>query len=114
MKKTAKIIVVTLLALMLALVVLPYAFRGKIKEAVKNAANKSLNARLDFEGVSLSLLRSFPDLSVGIKNLSLSGTGDFEKDTLAGIPDLRVTIDLMSVLRGEQYEIGRASCRERV
>jgi len=105
MKKTAKIIVVTLLALMLALVVLPYAFRGKIKEAVKNAANKSLNARLDFEGVSLSLLRSFPDLSVGIKNLSLSGTGDFEKDTLAGIPDLRVTIDLMSVLRGEQYEI---------
>lgn len=105
MKKVAKIIVVTLLALMLALIVLPYAFRGKIMEAIKYEANKNLNARLDFEGVSISLLRSFPDLSVGVKNLSLSGVGDFERDTLVGVPYLRVTIDLMSVLRGEQYEI---------
>lgn len=105
MKQAVKILAIVLVMLLLAIIVLPFVFKGRIIEAVKTEANKNLNASLDFEGVSLSLLRSFPDLSVRMKQLSLVGIGDFEKDTLARIPQLRLTINLMSIFRGDQYEI---------
>jgi cell division septum initiation protein DivIVA len=105
MKKTLKISAIVLLALLLILVSLPFIFKGKIVETVKREANKSLNATLDFKGVSLSLIRSFPDFSLGINDLTIVGINDFNQDTLVKIPDLRLTIDLMSVFKGTQYEI---------
>lgn len=105
MKKAVIISVSVILVLIIALVSLPFLFKGKIIESVKREANKTLNAKLDFKGVSLSLIRSFPDLSLGLNDLSIVGIQDFEKDTLVMIPDLRLTIDLMSVFKGEQYEI---------
>ena len=105
MKKTVKISAIVLVVLLLAIIVLPFVFKGRIIEAVKTEANKSLNARLNFEGVSLSLIRSFPDFSVRMKQLSLVGIGDFEMDTLAHIPKLQLTLNLMSVFSGDQYEI---------
>ncbi|NTW23731.1 MAG: AsmA family protein [Lentimicrobium sp.] len=105
MKKTAKVSAIVLLAVVLALVAAPFIFKGKIIEAVKREANKSLNAKLDFEGVSLSLFRSFPDFSLRLDKLTLVGIDEFAKDTLASIPDMKLTIDLMSVFKGTQYEI---------
>lgn len=105
MKKIFKILAIVVLVILIAMVALPFAFKGKIVEAIKKEANKSLNATLDFEGVSLSLFRSFPDLSVGMKNLSVVGIEDFGQDTLTSIPDLRLTLNIMSVIKGDSYEI---------
>ncbi|KAF0198964.1 MAG: membrane protein involved in colicin uptake [Bacteroidetes bacterium] len=105
MKKALKISGIILLVILLAIILLPFVFKGKIAEAVKSEANKSLNATLDFKGVSLSLFRSFPDFSLGLTDLSVIGSGEFAEDTLAMVPELRLTIDLMSVLGGSQYEV---------
>jgi len=105
MKKTAKVIVIVLLALVLAMAAVPFLFKGRIMEAVKSGANKSLNAKLDFGGVSLSLFRSFPDFSLRMDELTLVGVDEFSKDTLASIPRLKLTIDLLSVFKGNQYEV---------
>lgn len=109
MKKFFKILSIVILVILIAMVALPFAFKGKIVEAIKKEANKSLNATLDFDGVSLSLFRSFPDLSVGMKNLSIIGIEDFGQDTLASIPDLRLTLNLMSVIKGDSYEIKKVN-----
>lgn len=105
MKKVFKILAIVVLVILIAMVALPFAFKGKIIETIKKEANKSLNATLDFDGVSLSLFRNFPDLSVGMKKLSVVGIEDFEQDTLAYVDDLRLTLNVMSVIRGESYEI---------
>lgn len=109
MKKVFKIAAIVLLALLVAVVALPFIFKGKIVETVKREANKSLNVTLDFKGVSLSLIRSFPDFSLGLSDLTIVGMDDFKLDTLAKIPDLRLTIDLMSVFNGTQYEIRKVN-----
>jgi cell division septum initiation protein DivIVA len=109
MKKFLKILAVVVLIILLAMVALPFAFKGKIVEAIKKEANKGLNAKLDFNGVSLSLFRDFPNLSVGLKGLSVIGIDDFKQDTLTYIHDLRLTLNLMSVINGDSYEIKKVS-----
>ena len=60
MKKFMKITGIVILAFLGLLVVLPFAFQGKIMKIAKEQINNNLNAKADFENLSLSLLRSFP------------------------------------------------------
>lgn len=105
MKKVLIITVSLILVILAALIAIPFIFKGKIIEVVKTEANKSLNATVDFSDVSLSLIRSFPDMSLRIENLSVTGVDEFSADTLANLPDFRVTINLMSIFRGSEYEL---------
>ena len=105
MKKMLKISVLILGSILLLLIVLPFAFQGKIKQQVQNEINKSVNAVVSFDGVGVSLIRHFPDLTVRIKGLSVKGTGAFDKDTLASIPALSLTLDLAGVFRGSDYKV---------
>ncbi len=79
-----------------ALVAIPYFFRDEIIAAVKDAANDNLNAKFDFEDVSLSLIRSFPNLSVKLEGLDLSGIDDFEGVPLLQCASFGMTIDFWS------------------
>lgn len=105
MKKLFKILGIVLALLVITLFVLPVAFKGKIMEVVKTTANQQLRAHLDFDKVSLSFIRGFPDLSLEITQLSLTGTEAFSGDTLIFIPKLRVGIGLGSLLRNGPYDI---------
>ena len=49
MKKLLKIAVGTIVAVLVVLLVLPIAFRGKLEGIVKQEGNKLLNAQFDFE-----------------------------------------------------------------
>lgn len=79
-----------------ALVAIPYFFRDEIIAAVKNAANDNLNAKFDFDDVNLSLIRSFPNLSVKLKGLDISGIDDFEGVPLLQCASFGMTIDFWS------------------
>lgn len=105
MKKIFKISGIVLTLLVITLFVLPFAFKGKIMEAVKTTANQQLRAHLDFDKVSLSFFRSFPNLSLEITRLSLTGTEAFSGDTLIFIPRLRIGIGLGSLMRRGPYDI---------
>lgn len=105
MKKLFKILGIVLALLVITLFVLPVAFKGKIMEVVKTTANQQLRAHLDFDKVSLSFIHGFPDLSLEITQLSLTGTEAFSGDTLIFIPKLRVGIGLGSLLRNGPYDI---------
>jgi len=104
--KTALKILGILIVLIIALaILLPIIFKGKIIELAKQEINKSVTAKVDFKDVGLSLFRSFPDFSLRIDGLSVIGINEFDKDTLANIEKLELTLDLMSVISGSNYEI---------
>jgi hypothetical protein len=105
MKKALKIIGIIVLLFLAVLIILPFALKGKIVELVKTEANKNLNAVVNFEDVDLSLIRNFPNLSVGIQSLSVIGLEPFEGDTLAYMDELLLTVNVMSAIRGTEIEI---------
>src|SRR5690606_16731138 len=53
----------------------------------------------------LSLIRNFPNLSVSIDDLSVTGVESFSGDTLAHMEALNLTLDIMSVIKGDQIQI---------
>ncbi|MFM9057224.1 MAG: membrane assembly protein AsmA, partial [Bacteroidota bacterium] len=94
-----------LVLLLAALILVPLLYKDRIAGMIKDEANKNLNAKLEFSDVSLSLIRSFPNLNLGVSGLSITGKGDFEEDTLIHAGDLSITLDLMSVIRGGTVEV---------
>ncbi len=99
-KKLLKVIGIFFGVLILAALILPQVFKGKIIDTVKELANDNVNAKVDFGDFSLSLISSFPDFSFGIKDISVINKLPFEGDTLAYIGDINVELDLMSVIGG--------------
>src|SRR5436190_23924323 len=98
MKKLFKWIGIILLALFLVLLIIPFIFKGKIVAKVKEEANKNLVAKVDFRDFDLSLIRSFPNLSLNISNLSIIGLDPFAGDTLIYSKTTDLTVDIMSVI----------------
>ena len=84
MKKGLKISAAIIGIIIVLLLVLPFMFKDKIIGIVKDEANKMLNAKLEFEDLDISFFSHFPKASIELKNFSLSGTGDFEGDTVYG------------------------------
>ena len=107
MKTLFKIIGILVVILIALAFVLPIIFKGKIVEIAKEEINKNVNAKVDFTDFSLSLFKSFPHFNLGIEGVQIIGAGQFSEDTLANINAIDITIDLMSVMGGDSYEIKR-------
>lgn len=106
MKKILKITGLTLLAIVVLLVVAPFAFRGKIEGVIKSEGNKLLNAQFDFSKLDVSLLRNFPYASVSLHDFWLKGVDVFQNDTLVWAGELTAAVNLRALLKGE-YEVSR-------
>ncbi|MFZ4740435.1 MAG: AsmA-like C-terminal region-containing protein [Bacteroidales bacterium] len=107
MKKALKVSGIVFGVILLLLIILPFAFKGTIIKKIKEETNKSLNAKVDFNNFGLSLFRSFPDFSLSMDGLTVVGVDEFKADTLASVPKLYITIDLMSVIKGSEYKINK-------
>ncbi len=79
-----------------ALVAIPFLFKDEIIEGVKKVANDNLNAKVDFSTVDISLLRSFPSVSIGLNDYSVTGIEEFEGVKLVGGDAFRITVDFWS------------------
>jgi cell division septum initiation protein DivIVA len=89
-----------------SLIVVPYFFKDKIVQIIKEQTNSQLNAIVDFDNdIELSLIRNFPNFTVGINQLSVANTGIFEGDTLLYLEHFSATLDVMSVIKGEQIKV---------
>ncbi len=96
---------ISLLLLLVVIIILPFMFKDKIIQTIKEETNKQLNAKVDFKDFDLSLISSFPYFHFTINELSVVGVNEFEGDTLVGIRQLALDVNLMSVIKGDQYEI---------
>lgn len=109
MKKALKISAIVILAILLILIVLPFAFKGKIINAIKEETNKNVNAMVDFKGVGLNFFASFPNLTLSLNELTIVGKEPFTGDTLAGIEALKITVDLWDILFSGSYSVEKIS-----
>jgi len=102
MVRIGAVLVIFLLMLLTA----PLMFKGKILTAAKQAASESVMAKIDFDDdLNLSLIRNFPNLSVGVNNLKIIGVDSFQTDTLFQSKELRLVVDI-STLFGDNESIG--------
>ncbi len=107
MKKLLKIAVGTIVAVLVVLLVLPIAFRGKLESLVKQEGNKLLNAQFDFEKLDISLIRNFPSASITLKDFWLKGVEVFENDTLVYAGELTAAVNVMSLFGDSGFEVSK-------
>ena len=98
--------------ILLAGLILPYFYRDEIVRQLKVAINKDLNAKVDFGDVSLSILSSFPDFTLRLNNLKITGLKEFKDVTLADIEALDIRINFWSVYDGSPYEVKALNLRK--
>jgi undecaprenyl pyrophosphate phosphatase UppP len=108
MKKFLKIAGIVILILLAIIVAVPFVFQGKIMKIAKEQINNNLNAKADFEKLTLSLFKTFPNVTVGLKNLYVAGVDEFVGDTLVSLNSAEVVIDLISAIKMENIKIKRS------
>lgn len=94
--------------IIVAAIALPFVFKDKIIAKAKEEISKQVNAKVDFKSIDLSLIKNiknFPNVALGIEDLTIIGVAPFEGDTLLNIGSTKASLDLMSVIKGEQYKI---------
>ncbi len=115
MKKFLIGFLVFFVILIVSAVAVPYFFKDKIIAKAKEEISKQVNAKVDFSDIDLSLLkniRNFPNIALGIEGLTITGIAPFEGDTLLNIGSTNASLDLMSVIKGEQYKIEAISLED--
>ena len=107
MKKLLKITATVVALVLVLLIALPYAFKGKIETIIKEEGNKMLNATFDFENLDISLISQFPSASITLEGFWLKGAGEFENDTLLACGELTAAVNVMSIFGDEGIEISK-------
>ena len=96
---------ISFLVLIILILLLPVLFKDQIVQFIKDEANASLNAKLEFGEVNLSLLSTFPKFSLEINDLTLTGANEFEGIELLDIKQTHLKLNLWSVISGDKYEV---------
>lgn len=109
LRRSLKVLGGLLLLLVILALTIPYFFKDEILAKVKTTANDYVNAEVNFSDVGLSLLWSFPDFSLSIDSLRITGKEAFEGVDLVRADQVAIDIDLWSVLFGDEYTVNEIS-----
>ncbi|TNE79679.1 MAG: AsmA family protein [Bacteroidetes bacterium] len=108
MKKIVLIFSLVVVLFLGFLLAAPFLFKGKILSIIKEQINENVNAKVNFsDDLDLSLIRSFPNLSLQINDIEVVGVDSFAQDTLLRMKTFAATLDIMSVISGDQIRIKR-------
>lgn len=109
MKRSFRVALITVASVVgivvLAVALAPLLFRDRIVERVKVELNERLEAEVAFSDVDLTLLSTFPTLTVRIDELTIRGKGAFEGIELLRAQSLAAGVDLMALIFDETIEI---------
>jgi hypothetical protein len=105
MKKTLQITGIIVAVLLLAMIILPFAFKGKVSGIVQKQAEKYLMAKLSFNDLSLNLFSNFPNITASLNDFTILGVDSFAKDTLVYAEKARLSIDLNSLISENGFKI---------
>ena len=101
MKRIIKIAGILLAGIFLALLVAPFVFKDKILAEIKKFANEQVNAKIDFRDVDVSFIKSFPEVSVAIKDIQVAGVDTFHGQNLLSAKDLILDFSLIPLFNSE-------------
>lgn len=98
MKKTLKILLVSVSLIFILLLTIPFFFQEKISQKIKASANELIEGDLDYKNLKLSFFRHFPNLTISAGDVYLSGTEQFKDKPLLQVREVAFGINLMSLL----------------
>lgn len=104
-KKILTYTLIFLALLLAAAFAAPFLFKDTIIAKIKTAANKNLNAKLDFSDVDISLFRHFPRMAVALNDIQVTGVGEFATDTLIAAKNIDLALNIVSVIRGDRMQV---------
>jgi len=99
LKKFLKILGIVVAVIIVLMIIVPYFFKDDILSKSKQLMNEKLDAKVEFSDLRLSLFKRFPNLNVGLYDLTISGKDQFENDTLVQFQSFNVSIDLISAIK---------------
>ena len=109
MKKGLKIFGLTvgalLVLILVAALIIPFAFKDKIRAKLETQISSTVNAEVKFADYKLSLFRAFPNIAFSVSDLSITGVGSFQGDTLAFVKSLDLVFNLKSLFSEAGYEM---------
>lgn len=100
MKKIFKILGIILLVLVILLFAAPFIFESQLKEMVKTAINKNVNAQVEFSELDLSIFRSFPQATLVLSDVSVINNAPFEGDTLVLSEEILLELSIKELFKG--------------
>lgn len=104
LKKSLKILGYTLLTILLILFLIPVFFKGKLITIAKEQINEYILGETNFDDISLSFFRNFPNASVVVDGLYMKGHDYYQKDTLISADKIVVVVNPFSFL-GDEWKI---------
>ena len=111
-KKISIIIASVLFVLILAAVIIPFAFKAPLQKKIKEVINENINARVEFSDFHLSFFRDFPKVKAELNDFSISGREQFEEDTLLYAPSVSTDFSLKSLLFSKDYNISNIKIKD--
>lgn len=76
------------------MLVLPYVFKGRIENIVKQEISENTEFNVDFRSAGISFFKEFPKLSIYVSDLHVTGKADFENVTILSAKELLASLDL--------------------
>ncbi|MEO9570889.1 MAG: AsmA-like C-terminal region-containing protein [Polaribacter sp.] len=89
----------------IALVTIPYLFKDKIVEMVSNTINNNVHANVTFKDADLSLIKSFPLVSLTVSDLAITNKAPFLGDTLFNAKALSLDMKIIELFKKENEPI---------
>ncbi len=99
MKIILRILFWALIGLIIALIFLPFLFKGQIHKAIKEQVNENIHAEVDFKDASISLIKNFPNLAVVVNDISIDGINQWSSKQLFSAESISIKTDLMSIIK---------------
>lgn len=103
------------LILILVLFAIPLFFKGKVIELANQQIEKQIDADVSIKDIDLSLLKNiknFPDITLSIDDVYVIGKDKFKGDTLVSIGNFKAALDIMSVIKGNDYKVEAVKFRD--
>jgi hypothetical protein len=96
---------ITLLVLIAAIIIIPVVFKDEIKEMVLDEVNTTLKADVKIGDFDLTFLSTFPNLTVQLYDVSVTGRTEFKGVQLANIKNIEAHVSLWDVIGGDRIEV---------
>jgi hypothetical protein len=105
LRKTLKIVGITILLAIAVLFAFPYFFKDQIKSKIEQTINESVDAKVSFAEADLSLFKNFPNANVTIEKLVIINKAPFEGDTLVSLGELNLKMSIKELFKGKDEGI---------
>lgn len=99
-RKYIRVGVITLGVLVVLMISVPYLFKDTLYRKTQNTIGESMNAKVNFQSFKLSLFSDFPKLQIRLKELTISGAGEFKNDTLLYAKTVATNVSFIKVIFG--------------